>query len=321
MRRVLSLRAPAACRGVLELVHRRCRGAAGPAHDTFAVADVPQGHFVRRCVDELLTFRERAHASWRKGSQLVTSAITYVDDWAACRCAIVPGCNSPRSPRVRSRQSSRNAQSPRSNISNTSSLSQARSLGSVATPPVLTLALPHAAQRSPGLQLATPTGGTLAATSGTSDVAAAGDAAPSNTADVPCLPAPAMAAAQLDGWCECPRRWVLAFNYELNTGTGSRCSEQNALGQLAAQGVPLWAIREVFVHGQTSAADPNPLFPCGVCENMFKRVAAKLEEKHDGADIVLYMFDSQHGSRLVRMQMRDISLRRGGFDPFFGPAS
>ncbi|CBH15986.1 hypothetical protein, conserved [Trypanosoma brucei gambiense DAL972] len=112
-------------------------------------------------------------------------------------------------------------------------------------------------------------------------------------------------------WCTCPRSTVMAVNYELSTPSGSRCSEQNALGKLASMGLPTCAVREVFVHGehQGSKKDPNPLFPCGVCENMLRKVAHDVLEIH-GGDVMLYMYDSTHNpKRLVYLPITEISYR------------
>eukprot|EP00672_Neobodo_designis_P028901 CAMPEP_0174835510 /NCGR_PEP_ID=MMETSP1114-20130205/5443_1 /TAXON_ID=312471 /ORGANISM="Neobodo designis, Strain CCAP 1951/1" /LENGTH=589 /DNA_ID=CAMNT_0016069461 /DNA_START=191 /DNA_END=1960 /DNA_ORIENTATION=+ len=115
-----------------------------------------------------------------------------------------------------------------------------------------------------------------------------------------------------DHWCQCPRRHQLAVNYELSTPSGSRCSEQNALGALASMGLPTTCIREVFVHGGVhNSDDPNPLFPCGVCENMFRRVSKDTQKKH-GGDVMLYMFDQEtNPKKLVSIPVAEISHREG----------
>lgn len=109
-------------------------------------------------------------------------------------------------------------------------------------------------------------------------------------------------------WCECPRMWEVAVNYELNTPMGSRCSEQNAMGAIARTGVPTWAIREVVVHGNKGSSEMNPLFPCGVCENMLRKVDVDVR-KYYGKPTVLYMFDATIPSRVLSMPIREISLR------------
>nr|CCC93987.1 conserved hypothetical protein [Trypanosoma congolense IL3000] len=112
-------------------------------------------------------------------------------------------------------------------------------------------------------------------------------------------------------WCSCPRSYVVAVNYELSTPSGSRCSEQNALGKLASKGLPTHVVREVFVHGENKASqkDPNPLFPCGVCENMLRKVAHDVFEAH-GGDIMLYMYDSTTcPKQLVYLPITEISYR------------
>ncbi|RNF25991.1 uncharacterized protein Tco025E_01778 [Trypanosoma conorhini] len=114
-------------------------------------------------------------------------------------------------------------------------------------------------------------------------------------------------------WCTCNRSYVIAVNYELSTPSGSRCSEQNALGKLASMGLPTCAIREVFVHGENLGAqtDPNPLFPCGVCENMLRKVTRDVYDTY-GGDVVLYMFDSTvNPKKLVYLPINEISYRDG----------
>lgn len=115
-----------------------------------------------------------------------------------------------------------------------------------------------------------------------------------------------------NSWCRCCRRYELAVNYELSTPSGSRCSEQNCLGKLASMGVPTHAIREIFVHGDThNGDDPNPLFPCGVCENMFRRINGDVQKKYAG-DVQLYMFDAVSNPRkLVCLPVQEISHRDG----------
>ena len=112
-------------------------------------------------------------------------------------------------------------------------------------------------------------------------------------------------------WCSCKRETVYSVNYELSTPSGSRCSEQNALGVLSSSGLPPSCVREVFVHGfMEDDCDPNPLFPCGVCENMFRRLSREVFRTH-GGDIVLFMFDSQGDDpkRLIRLPFSEISNR------------
>ncbi|RNF05523.1 hypothetical protein TraAM80_04445 [Trypanosoma rangeli] len=114
-----------------------------------------------------------------------------------------------------------------------------------------------------------------------------------------------------NAWCTCNRSYVIAVNYELSTPSGSRCSEQNALGKLASMGLPTSAIREIFVHGENRRAetDPNPLFPCGVCENMLRRVTRDVYDMY-GGDVVLYMFDSTvNPKKLVYLPINEISYR------------
>ena len=115
-----------------------------------------------------------------------------------------------------------------------------------------------------------------------------------------------------NSWCRCARLFELAVNYELSTPSGSRCSEQNCLGKLASMGVPTHAIREVFVHGDThNGDDPNPLFPCGVCENMFRRITHDVQKKY-GGEVQLFMFDAVCNPRkLVCLPVQEISHREG----------
>ncbi|KAH9578052.1 Deaminase [Trypanosoma melophagium] len=122
-----------------------------------------------------------------------------------------------------------------------------------------------------------------------------------------------------NSWCSCPRSFVIAVNYELSTPSGSRCSEQNAMGKLASMGLPTNSVREVFVHGENKGIekDPNPLFPCGVCENMLRKVTQDVYQAH-GGNVVLYMFDStENPKKLVSLPINEISHRDGsGFKKF-----
>lgn len=114
-------------------------------------------------------------------------------------------------------------------------------------------------------------------------------------------------------WCSCRRFHEIGVNYELSTPSGSRCSEQNVLGKLASMGMPTSAVREVFVHGESSGSpkDPNPLFPCGVCENMLRKVTHAVHRVH-GGDVMLYMFDSTvNPKRLIYLPISEISHRDG----------
>ncbi|KAG5490753.1 hypothetical protein JKF63_00875 [Porcisia hertigi] len=111
-------------------------------------------------------------------------------------------------------------------------------------------------------------------------------------------------------WCQCTRRGVIAVNYELSTPSGSRCSEQNAMGKLASLGVPTWGVREVFVHGMSHNKEANPLFPCGVCENMLQKVTKDVLS-HYGGDVTLYMFDATIPRKIVFLTIPEISNRGG----------
>lgn len=111
-------------------------------------------------------------------------------------------------------------------------------------------------------------------------------------------------------WCQCVRRGVMAVNYELSTPSGSRCSEQNAMGKLASLGVPTWGVREVFVHGMNVKKEANPLFPCGVCENMLQKVTKDVMA-HYGGDVTLYMFDAATPRKIVFLTIPEISNRDG----------
>ncbi|CAG9584149.1 conserved hypothetical protein [Leishmania major strain Friedlin] len=123
------------------------------------------------------------------------------------------------------------------------------------------------------------------------------------TADIEAMGTPS------GSWCQCMRGGVIAVNYELSTPSGSRCSEQNAMGKLASLGVPTWGVREVFVHGM-AATEPNPLFPCGVCENMLRRVTKDVLA-HYGGDVTLYMFDATTPRKIVFLPIPEISNRDG----------
>ncbi|CUE70571.1 CDD/CDA-like deaminase, putative [Bodo saltans] len=115
-----------------------------------------------------------------------------------------------------------------------------------------------------------------------------------------------------NSWCRCPRKWELAVNYELSTPSGSRCSEQNCLGKLAAMGLATCNLREIFVHGDMhNNEDPNPLFPCGVCENMLRRITHDVQKEY-GGDVTLYMFDQvREPKKLVCIPVQEISHREG----------
>lgn len=117
-------------------------------------------------------------------------------------------------------------------------------------------------------------------------------------------------------WCQCPRYWEIAVNYELSTPSGSRCSEQNVMGRLAAGGVPTWALRDIFVHGSNKTKEVNPLFPCGVCENMLQKVDKDVMAEYGGG-ITLYMFDATNARKVVCLPVPEISHRNGsGFKKF-----
>lgn len=120
--------------------------------------------------------------------------------------------------------------------------------------------------------------------------------------DRPLLPAPH------GSWCVCPRMYETAFNYELNTPMGSRCSEQNAMASIARSGTPTWSIREVVVHGKRDGAEMNPLFPCGVCENMLRKVEKDVRKCY-GANLMLYMFDATEPTKAFSLPLREISFR------------
>lgn len=111
-------------------------------------------------------------------------------------------------------------------------------------------------------------------------------------------------------WCSCERRFEIACNYELSTPSGSRCCEQNCMGKIASTGAPTDSLREVFVFGTPSSkGDPNPMFPCGVCENMLRRIAKDVYSTH-GGDLTLIMFD--HGNqptKIIMVPMSEVSLR------------
>ncbi len=85
------------------------------------------------------------------------------------------------------------------------------------------------------------------------------------------------------------------------------------MGKIASNGLPTHCIREVFVHGAAAKEDPNPLFPCGVCESMFKRISKDVQEHNQRVgDLTLYMFDQiDHPKKLVCMNFHEISHRQG----------
>jgi hypothetical protein len=114
-----------------------------------------------------------------------------------------------------------------------------------------------------------------------------------------------------DGACVCDRRHVVALNYELSLPGGSRCSEQNALGMLRAQHVPVRCIREVIVLGSWR----NPLEPCGVCQTNLKEVDCQIKQKFPQLGLLLYMFQSPadpkpkclEDVRLISVKFSDLS--------------
>ena len=128
--------------------------------------------------------------------------------------------------------------------------------------------------------------------------------------DVPAPDGTPVVGVPSGSWCHCPRRAVIAVNYELSTPSGSRCSEQNAMGKLASLGVPTWGVREVFVHGMNVKKEANPLFPCGVCENMLQKVTKDVMS-HYGGDVTLYMFDATQPRKIVFLTIPEISNRDG----------
>lgn len=111
-----------------------------------------------------------------------------------------------------------------------------------------------------------------------------------------------------DSWCECPRMWEAAVNYELNTSMGARCAEQNAIGVIARCGAPTWALREVMVYGTRPSREVNPLFPCGVCENMLRKVDKDVQSLY-GRPLMLYMFDAVIPTKVFSLPLPAISMR------------
>eukprot|EP00455_Lapot_gusevi_P007698 TRINITY_DN13290_c0_g1_i4.p2 TRINITY_DN13290_c0_g1~~TRINITY_DN13290_c0_g1_i4.p2 ORF type:complete len:104 (+),score=16.64 TRINITY_DN13290_c0_g1_i4:246-557(+) len=71
-------------------------------------------------------------------------------------------------------------------------------------------------------------------------------------------------------------------------------------------------LREIFVHGDMhNNEDPNPLFPCGVCENMLRRITHDVQKEY-GGDVTLYMFDQvREPKKLVCIPVQEISHREG----------
>lgn len=117
-----------------------------------------------------------------------------------------------------------------------------------------------------------------------------------------------MLPAPHGSWCDCPRMWEVAVNYELSTPMGSRCSEQNVMAAIARSGAPTWSIREVVVHGNKGKTEMNPLFPCGVCENMLRKVDADVRKRY-GMCTMLFMFDQTVPTKVFSLPLREISLR------------
>lgn len=264
---------------------------AAPTYISLSRNEMSDVSFICQLADEVLAFRlNHAHPSWRKQDEtrpVVTSLITYVNP-ATCTCKAL------------GRREDDEEEGGPGSAAVTPHLGP---LAHTASPMViLSLTGSSTAQEvvvAPGYP-------TLSTTHPT----------PANSDSYPSTPhskpQPTKKPLQFELWCRCPRMYEMAVNYELSTPSGSRCSEQNCLGLLASKGLPTSCIREVFVHGYTANGnDTNPLFPCGVCENMLRRVSKDVVKKHRG-DVRIFMYDSAvNWKKLVTMPVSEISNRSG----------
>ncbi|KAJ9464492.1 hypothetical protein DIPPA_24778 [Diplonema papillatum] len=319
----LALALPAKVKNVLQTLRERRKPHMGD--DPFEVIELnyeencvlcepqkdvdPTNDYLLSVVKQLVAFQNRTHEGWRKSNnrQIVTSAITYAVD---CTC-------------IKS--------------SSPSTCSELPVLGEVVKPAAVVMEN-ESALLSPGKKRKrsddTPTPATAGAKLRPHFISYSGLSP--NCKPEPPPPAGPKRALDLGesvvthlshtdnntqvmrgrkafGWCTCPRHIVYSVNYALSTPSGSRCSEQNGLGFLAGSGNPPSSIREVFVRGfmpPEAGNDPNPLFPCGVCEMNFRKLSKDVMRQHR-AEIMLYMFDSQSPApkKLIRIPFSEISNR------------
>lgn len=270
--------------------------------------------FFKTLASQVLGFRAKnAHESWRKKDAtrpIVTSAITYVDP-NLCKChANGMGAAANMSMTANGSMAPGGSHGNGNGTGGGTSGSGMHGPGGSSSSVVL---------QSPKVtaQLATSTSFTVPPLS----LSAIGQTRQSPMVGATVSPRSSSATAarphddrvpSVTHWCQCPRRWEMGLNYELSTPSGSRCSEQNVLGKIASMGLPTWCIREVFCHGTAhNGEDPNPLFPCGVCENMLRRISKDVRKQH-GAEVMLYMFDAESNVRkLVCIPVSEISHRDG----------
>ena len=268
---------------------------ANPTYISLSRNEMSDVSFICKLADEVLAFRQHhAHPSWRKQDEtrpVVTSLITYVNP-ATCSCKAL---------------SQREEDDEDGGGGSTAVTPHLGPLLHTASP-MMSLSLGGSNVEKGEVTIATgyPT---LSTTLGVPNANATDSSIPSTPQNKSSQPKKAL---QFELWCRCPRNYEMAVNYELSTPSGSRCSEQNCLGLLASKGLPTSCIREVFVHGYTaSGSDTNPLFPCGVCENMLRRVSKDVVKKHRG-DVRIFMYDSAlNWKKLVTMPVSEISNRSG----------
>eukprot|EP01062_Namystynia_karyoxenos_P016252 TRINITY_DN15924_c0_g1_i1.p1 TRINITY_DN15924_c0_g1~~TRINITY_DN15924_c0_g1_i1.p1 ORF type:complete len:725 (+),score=219.89 TRINITY_DN15924_c0_g1_i1:148-2322(+) len=283
-RELIELPVPASVKGWLQRIRNRDPDDDAESFAVFAIDDIragaqqgdPTDSYLCRAVDELLACKGTTHPSWRKASQGGKNmTVTTVISYAE-RCKCKAG---PQHPGV--------------------------TLGQRRLPPGPERHTPY---QPPPARARSSGGSSAGGDPGGSPFYGGGRQAGGQGGSER-----QRRLRQRAGWCRCEKKTVVSVNYELSTPAGSRCSEQNGLGRISAlPGVPISAIRDVFVHGQCAGPEPNPLFPCGVCEQMFRRLTGEVKRAH-GADINLFMFDAQNAPRkLIYMPFSEISSRSGG---------
>lgn len=252
--------------------------------------DLDDNSFIPKSLDRILdTARRYAHCSWRRHDPkrpLVTSMITYVNV-ATCHCGRGVGYSGLAS----SMTTAPTATSTGQNQSHQ----------------------PAGKHQTPAAVSPTPHSSRTLTTTTTPAPAPPSPSPMTNTRDEDyCLEYTEDRRERLPAphgsWCDCPRLWEVAVNYELNTPMGSRCSEQNVMAAIARSGAPTWSVREVVVHGSKYQSEMNPLFPCGVCENMLRKVEKDVRQRY-GKHITLFMFDATVPSKVFSLPVREISLR------------
>ena len=107
------------------------------------------------------------------------------------------------------------------------------------------------------------------------------------------------------------KKFVTAVNYELSMPGGSRCAEQNAVGNAIAlePRLEFQNIKDVVVYGDGGLT--NPCSPCGVCmENL-----RKLDVENQ---IHLYLYPDEYKytpgnlpDSMLRLQLAKLNQRQG----------